>query len=287
MTFTRDRRSGLYLRDGILSPPCPQLPRPFRRRYWKRIEDRPEWWKWQAAIAPVSGQHGTASALTPGTSVAKAFPGNITAHNAIIVTVFWATTGGVTCSVADNPGGGSTNTYTSRPAQSDATLGATFQDFVALDIKSGSDTVTATLSGTVAACSIFISEWSGVGLTGSAIDSGNRSDEAYATGTSTTPTSTAVLPSVAGCLIYGACDCLTSASGPATGWTQIDQDATFDITTIYKVQGAATSEGAAFSVSPSQYWEATALILAPPAAASSFDLLDLAHDPGWQPLITH
>lgn len=216
------------------------------------------------AIALV--QHkGTFGGSTSGAGTVTCTPaGTTTAGNFLIVTVVWFGSG-TTVTVTD--GHGDSLTARNKNA-STASAGFEIQHFWRANITASASAITAHMSGSSSLVAVFISEWSGC-LTSGSLDSGNTSTDAYATGTSTSPLSVSITPSVNNCLIYGhsfnAASTPTSAGG---SYTRLDLDSSLNDANAYLIQTSAGATQAAFSISSST-WDATAIIVQPPAAGAS------------------
>lgn len=224
------------------------------------------------AIAHV--QHPTRAATAgSGTTQSKAFASNNTAGNLLVAVVSWATTDR-TPTVSDSQG----NTWTE--------IGTHFYDinanieeglamFYAKNCKAGANTVTVNYGGTCTDRVLVIAEFSGADtsnpLDGTA-GQGSTNDNLHAGSGSNNATSTAITPSVDGCLLLGACVVVninpTIANG--TGFTSLDSLDNFDTFVAqeveYMIQGTKGSQAATFTTDEGNTYHARVAVFKPAAA---------------------
>ena len=204
------------------------------------------------------------------TTAVQAFGINNTAGNFIVAAVSWSGTDVVpTC--ADSANGAYTEAGTHL---FDAGSGEGLAVFYRHNIAGGANTVTAQLTDSQVFRTMHIHEYSGV-ATASALDDTTGVTSA---GTGTTATTSALTPSVNGCLLFGAL--ANHASGtisPGTDFNEREEDtgnwrATEDFT-----QTTAASHAATWTVGNNNDYSARLAIFKPPAAAGGAVVLAQNH----------
>ena len=176
-----------------------------------------------SAVAQVTVVPGSAVAYVQGASatndnsagsIARAFAAANTAGNLIVAAVSWGNSSGVTCS--DSQG----NTYAVATIQTDALYNQSLAICYAANVKGGTNTVTATFSGTPSYRRLLIHEYQGIAL----VNPVDVVAKNVANGTTTTNgvTSTAAVTTSSGDLIFGAVmdDFQYSGIAAGTGFTQ-------------------------------------------------------------------
>jgi len=133
------------------------------------------------ALPPIAFVQQNAAVVNTSTVLAAAFPGTVTAHDAIIATADFMGDGEV--SIADSLG----NTYQQVVGPSSA-FGWKSYIFVAFDSRAGADTVTYTLTAVPGEFEIYIHEYAGISAfdTGAAASGSSTATDGMTSGTAET-----------------------------------------------------------------------------------------------------
>jgi hypothetical protein len=169
------------------------------------------------------------------TSIAQSFTAANASGNLIVAAISWESNASVACS--DSQG----NSYVVATTQYDSTDNQSLAICYAANVKSGSNTLTATFTGSVAYRRLLIHEYQGIALA-NPLDVMAK-NLANGTTTSNGITSTAAITTASGDLIFGAVmdDAAATTITAGTGFTQRQSVNNMDLATEDLVQVAAGS----------------------------------------------